>query len=98
MSLIRNISNIHRISASYKFNLSWIRLMSSSTPAPIKPDAPKTPSTNETGIPGVGSNRASYKPDNLEKRFLVWTGKYKTIDEIPDYIEYVLNDIGKSRK
>lgn len=28
----------------------------------------------------------AYKPDNLEKRMLVWTGKYKSVDEIPAMI------------
>lgn len=30
-------------------------------------------------------NRA-YKPNGLEKRILVWTGKYKSIDEIPGMV------------
>lgn len=34
-------------------------------------------------------NRA-YKPDKLERRLLVWTGKYKSIDEVPSMIKYVL--------
>lgn len=28
----------------------------------------------------------SYAPNNLEKRFLVWTGKYKSIEEIPSMV------------
>ncbi|XP_053952873.1 UPF0389 protein CG9231 [Anastrepha obliqua] len=35
----------------------------------------------ETGKPIHG-----YAPNNLEKRFLVWSGKYKTVDEIPPYV------------
>lgn len=28
----------------------------------------------------------SYTPNNLEKRFLVWTGKYKSVDEVPNFV------------
>lgn len=30
--------------------------------------------------------QAPHKVDNLEKRFLVWTGKYKTIAEVPNFV------------
>lgn len=28
----------------------------------------------------------SHKVNNLERRFLVWTGKYKTVAEVPDFV------------
>lgn len=28
----------------------------------------------------------THKVDNLEKKFLVWTGKYKTAAEVPDFV------------
>lgn len=30
---------------------------------------------------------ATHKPDNLERRMLVWTGKYKSVDEVPGMIK-----------
>lgn len=83
MSLVRNISNVLRISSAYKSPISWIRVMSS-TPVPSKPDESK--STPISGDPTIG-NRPTHRPDNLEKKFLIWTGKYKSIDEIPEYIQ-----------
>lgn len=35
----------------------------------------------ETKYGGTG-----HKVNNLEKKFLVWTGKYKTVDEVPAYV------------
>lgn len=29
---------------------------------------------------------ATHKVDNLEKRFLVWTGKYKRVDDVPEFV------------
>ncbi|XP_065358878.1 UPF0389 protein CG9231 isoform X1 [Calliphora vicina] len=28
----------------------------------------------------------SYSPNNLEKRFLVWTGRYKSLQEVPNLV------------
>ncbi|XP_037811145.1 UPF0389 protein GA21628 isoform X2 [Lucilia sericata] len=28
----------------------------------------------------------SYTPNNLEKRFLVWTGKFKSVHEVPNFV------------
>ncbi|XP_037934473.1 UPF0389 protein CG9231 [Teleopsis dalmanni] len=30
----------------------------------------------------------SHVPNNLEKRFLVWSGKYKNISDIPSHVSY----------
>ncbi|CAD7003358.1 UPF0389 protein CG9231 [Ceratitis capitata] len=30
----------------------------------------------------------SHNPNNLEKRFLVWSGKYKTLDEVPAHVSH----------
>ncbi|XP_044259975.1 UPF0389 protein CG9231 [Tribolium madens] len=27
-----------------------------------------------------------HRVNNLEKKFLVWTGKYKTVEEVPNYV------------
>lgn len=32
-------------------------------------------------------SRQSYKPNNLEKKFLVWTGKYKSVEEVPAFVK-----------
>lgn len=84
MSLVRNISgNVLRISSTYKSTVPWIRVMSS-TPVPTKPEGSKPKPVSAD--PTMGS-RATYRPDNLEKKFLVWTGKYKSVDEVPEYIK-----------
>lgn len=85
MSFVRNISQILRVSSVYKSPVSWTRVMSSSTPATTKPEEPK-PTSKPTADETI-RNRASHKPTNLEKKFLVWTGKYKTVEEIPEYVK-----------
>lgn len=55
----------------------------SSAPVPSKPEAPETPKPPKSIDHTAG---ATHKPNNLEKRFLVWTKKYKSVDEVPEYI------------
>ncbi|KAJ6641118.1 UPF0389 protein [Pseudolycoriella hygida] len=80
MSLVRNIRTALRGTLAYKSPISWTRLLSS-TPTPVKPESSKPISEgSDTGV------RAIHKPDNLEKKFLVWTGKYKSVEEVPEYV------------
>lgn len=60
-------------------------MSSSSTPAPTKPEESKA--TSKPAADDPMRNRASHRPDNLEKKFLVWTGKYKSVEEVPEYIK-----------
>nr|CAI5855954.1 unnamed protein product [Callosobruchus analis] len=39
----------------------------------------------------------NHKPNNLEKKFLVWTGKYKTVDEIPPFVSQVAMERCRNR-
>ncbi|CAH1985159.1 unnamed protein product [Acanthoscelides obtectus] len=39
----------------------------------------------------------NHKPNNLEKKFLVWTGKYKTVDEVPPLVSQVTMERCRNR-
>lgn len=45
-------------------------------------------SPSASGGTNPGSN--TYKPNNLEKRFLVWSGKYKSIEDVPTFVRYFI--------
>lgn len=34
--------------------------------------------TNDIGI--------RHKPSNMDKKYLIWGGKYKTVEEIPEFV------------
>ncbi|XP_066138714.1 UPF0389 protein CG9231 [Euwallacea fornicatus] len=38
-----------------------------------------------------------HKVDNLEKRFLVWTGKFKTVAEVPDFVSQSVMERARNR-
>lgn len=54
-----------------------------STPA-IKPEAQKD-NTAESATQRLSSR--THKVNDFERRLLIWTGKYKTSDEIPTFVK-----------
>ncbi|KAJ8940015.1 hypothetical protein NQ314_010846 [Rhamnusium bicolor] len=40
---------------------------------------------------------SSHKVNNLEKRFLVWTGKYKTVEEVPSFVSQSVVERARNR-
>jgi beta-lactamase regulating signal transducer with metallopeptidase domain len=44
----------------------------------------------------AGSAR-TYQPTPLEKKFLVWTGKYQTVEEVPNLINQEVMDKARNR-
>ncbi|XP_060527351.1 UPF0389 protein CG9231 [Cylas formicarius] len=41
--------------------------------------------------------QAAYKPTNWEKRYLVWTGRFKNIEEIPELLPHATIDKARNR-
>ena len=39
-----------------------------------------------SATPAMLQTFKNYTPNNLEKRFLVWAGKYKTVEDVPSHI------------
>uniref|UniRef100_A0A1L8DUT2 Protein with signal anchor n=1 Tax=Nyssomyia neivai TaxID=330878 RepID=A0A1L8DUT2_9DIPT len=73
-----------------RFNSLHIRLVSGSSVAQQK-DESKAPATTAADTPGDAkkpqvSMSQAYKPDNFERRLLVWAKKYKSIEDVPNYV------------
>lgn len=61
-----------------------LRNLSQPVPTPPQPSSTTTTTTTTTGSKfGLPTG---HKPSNLEKRFLVWTGKYKSFDLVPETV------------
>lgn len=39
----------------------------------------------------------THRVNNLEKKFLVWTGKYKTVEEVPDHVNQSVVERARNR-
>lgn len=82
-----------KVSVPYNFSL---RLLSGSSCLRQK-DTPNSPATTPTepgkdstaGTKKTISMSQAYKPDDFEKRILVWTKKYKSIEDVPSHVRSV---------
>uniref|UniRef100_A0A1L8DUS6 Protein with signal anchor n=1 Tax=Nyssomyia neivai TaxID=330878 RepID=A0A1L8DUS6_9DIPT len=85
--------NLMRLSCQVnhpRLNNLHIRLVSGSSVAQQK-DESKAPATTAADTPGDAkkpqvSMSQAYKPDNFERRLLVWAKKYKSIEDVPNYV------------
>lgn len=61
----------------YNRNLSTGYALREKVPSTSSQPPPATDSTN------IHTNKNVHRPNSLEKRFLVWSGKYKTVEDVP---------------
>lgn len=59
---------------------------SSSSVEPKQPPKPAAASSAQDAHSAANVGSRTHKPNNLEKRLLVFTKKYKSVDDIPAYI------------
>lgn len=89
--MIRRLTNVRFLSQT---NRAFEKSSSSST-APPQPPSPQTPSTepstasSSSAQPWSKSSAASHKLTNFDKRILVWSGKYKNVNDIPTNVAWV---------
>lgn len=76
-----NLTKTCLIARNYnKVLITSLRNLSQPVPTPPQPSATSSSTSAKFGLP------TGHKPSNLEKRFLVWTGKYKSIDLVPETV------------
>jgi len=63
------------------------------TPAPVKPvPPPAAPPAPEPSfrLPG-------YKPSKWDVKMLLWSGRFKTVDQIPEFVSFEMIDAARNR-
>lgn len=43
--------------------------------------------SNQTAAKPISDASATHKPTDMDKRYLVWSGKYKSASDIPEYVQ-----------
>lgn len=72
--LLRN--SVNRFTLSLRaFSRNVVRLEKASTPAAVDAEAQAGKLSGKT-----------HRVNNLEKRFLVWSGKYKSVNDVPSFV------------
>lgn len=75
-----NLTKTCLIARNYnKIIITSIRNLALPNPT-LPPLPPSNSSAGKYGLP------TGHRPSNMEKRFLVWTGKYKSIDLVPETV------------
>lgn len=55
--------------------------------------APKPSSTS----PGPSFRVPGHKPTNLDKKFLLWTGRFKKVEDIPETVSFEMIDAARNK-
>lgn len=66
-----------------KVLITSLRNLSQPASTPPQPSSTKSSSSSHTDKFGLPTG---HKPTALERRFLVWTGKYKSLDLVPEVV------------
>lgn len=82
---IRSLENVRFLSQTGRI----LEKASSSPPAETKPPATQPASEPAADATGQIFKKKSHTLTNFDKRVLVSTGKFKSIDEVPDTVAYV---------
>ncbi|XP_034025361.1 protein FAM162B [Thalassophryne amazonica] len=40
---------------------------------------------------------ATFRPSNMDRKFLIWTGRFKTPDQIPEFVSYEMIEVARNR-
>ncbi|CAG04240.1 unnamed protein product [Tetraodon nigroviridis] len=65
-----------------------------------KPQDPKgeaSASTVPAPSPRASFKVPGYRPSEMDKRFLLWSGRYKTADQIPEFVSFEMIDVARNR-
>ncbi|XP_042371847.1 protein FAM162B-like [Plectropomus leopardus] len=47
--------------------------------------------------PRAGFRLPGYRPSNMDKKFLVWSGRFKTADQIPELVSFETIDAARNK-
>jgi hypothetical protein len=53
----------------------------------VQPTPPPNKNVADNMQSAAQSLKSNHKVNNLERKFLVWTKKYKTVEEVPDFVK-----------
>lgn len=87
MFLLASCRNVAKVTAvaQQQVQANTFKLLSTSASRLANSPA-TTPSSDKIPNPTSGT----HKPTSMDKRYLVWSGKYKSAADVPDFVQLVL--------
>uniref|UniRef100_A0A3Q3WKE5 Family with sequence similarity 162 member A n=1 Tax=Mola mola TaxID=94237 RepID=A0A3Q3WKE5_MOLML len=64
-------------------------------PQEVKAEPP--PLTTPANAPHVGFKIPGYRPSEMDKKFLLWSGRFKTADQIPEFVSFEMIDAARNK-
>ncbi|XP_049420921.1 protein FAM162B [Epinephelus fuscoguttatus] len=61
--------------------------------AKAEPPPPAVPAQ----APRAGFKIPGYKPSNMDKKILLWSGRFKTADQIPEFVSFEMIDAARNK-
>lgn len=80
------IINRRMVPTMYRNFSSTLRL-TQQTPADQKSPAPVPTTKSSNPSKNLLEEAATCRPTSMEKRCLVWTGKYKSMEDVPEFVK-----------
>lgn len=81
--MLRRLVNVRFLSQT---NRQQIEKKSESSTPPSQSPSTETTSPSSSAQPWQRSTSSGYKPTNFDKRVLVWSGKYKNSNDVPETV------------
>ncbi|XP_075906586.1 protein FAM162B [Nelusetta ayraudi] len=74
---------------------SWNYRGMCNKPLETKTDPP--PPTTPAHAPRAGFKLPGYRPSEMDKRFLLWSGRFKSADQIPELVSFETIDAARNK-
>ncbi|XP_029313518.1 protein FAM162B [Cottoperca gobio] len=76
---------------------TWSHRGMCNKPQEVKAEPPAEPPAVPAQAPRAAFRLPGYKPSNMDKRFLIWTGRFKTADQIPEIVSFEMLDAARNK-
>ncbi|KAK7118335.1 hypothetical protein R3I94_021989 [Phoxinus phoxinus] len=64
----------------------------------IKPqEGASTPQPTTAPVQRLGFKVPGYRPSDLDRKMLVWSGRFKTAEQIPEFVSFEMIDVARNR-
>ncbi|KAM9337726.1 protein FAM162B [Symphorus nematophorus] len=76
---------------------TWSHRGMCNKPQEAKAEPPPPPPAAPAHAPRAGFRIPGYRPSDLDKKILVWSGRFKTADQIPELVSFEMIDAARNK-
>ncbi|XP_051910275.1 protein FAM162B [Hippocampus zosterae] len=74
---------------------AWSHRVMCNKPQEVKAELPTAAPAEHS--PRLGFKIPGYRPSEMDKKMLLWSGRYKTADQIPEMVSYEMLDAARNK-